>query len=106
MKDLKATIQITEIIREQPNGSYSAFCKELGLATCGKSFNEAQRRLHKATLLVLNSAIKREEIEQLLDEKDIPITESFEYDTPRLYNFCMTPNEWARPSFHNVKVGA
>jgi len=106
MKRKKATIQLTHLIREESEGKYSAFCKELGLATCAKSFEEAKRRLNKATLLVLNTATDKGEILGLLEEKGIPIYFGLKTNSPRSYNFNMTPKEWASPSFHKVLVGA
>jgi len=105
MKKIMATIQLTDLIKEEPEGVYSAFCTELGLATCAKSFKEAERRLDKAITLVLNTATENGEIWDLLREKNIPVYHSFEYDSPRSYSFLMTPNEWASPSFHKIVAG-
>jgi predicted RNase H-like HicB family nuclease len=73
MKKRMATIQLTHMIRVEGEGEYSAFCDELGLATCAGSFEEAKRRITKATIMVLNAATEKGEILDLLKGKGIPI---------------------------------
>lgn len=106
MKKKMATIQLTQLIKEESNGEYSAFCKELGLATCAKSFEEAKRRISKATMMVLNTATEKGEISDLLREKDIPVYFKVKPDYNRIYNVRMRPQEWASPTLHRVLVGA
>jgi predicted RNase H-like HicB family nuclease len=103
MKKHKGLIQLSEIIKEEADGNYSAFCVELGLATCASSFDEAKRRLNKSILLVLNTANEKEEISRLLKEKEIKLYLQ-RHDSPRAYNFNMTPNEWARSNFYYIII--
>jgi len=72
MPDKKAYIRLEMTIAKEGK-DYSAFCDELGLATCGITFEEAEHRLNKITIMTLNAATKRGEIEALLKERGIPL---------------------------------
>ena len=55
----------------EKDGRFSAFCDELGLATCAESKEAAMDRLKDITMLVLNTATERGEILALLEGRAI-----------------------------------
>ena len=55
----------------EKDGRFSAFCDELGLATCAESKEAAMDRLEDITMLVLNTATERGEILALLEGRAI-----------------------------------
>lgn len=95
-------IILTEIITEE-NGRYAAHSKELGLATCGNTFEEARRRIEAATVLVLNTATKKGEIDALLREKRIRVYSKDEIRMPR--RLSVPPRSWVSSHEHRVAVG-
>ena len=52
-------------------GQFMGRCMQLGLATSGKTHEEARRRIHKATHIVIEAARGRGELEALMVEKGI-----------------------------------
>ena len=70
-KEEKGYIRLTIRI-EKEDKAFSAFCEELGLATCGATFEEAEKRLKALTTSVLNTATKKGEIEALLKSSGVP----------------------------------
>ena len=57
----------------EEDGEYVAICDELGLATCGKDFEDAKSRLGTAITMVLNKATERGEVEEFLADKNITV---------------------------------
>ncbi len=102
MKEPMKMIQLSLIMEEEAKGVFTGYCEELGLVTCGHSFEEVERRLQKATGLVLNKATENKEIWQLLKEKGIPVYSTIEYDAQRMYGFNMKSSQWAKPYFHEL----
>ncbi len=64
-------IILAERIEPHPDGSASAFCDELGLATYGSSEKDAGKRPWTAIHAVLRDADGRGALGHLLDEKKI-----------------------------------
>ncbi len=95
-------ILLTEIIREE-EGKYIAFCRELGLATCGKSFEEARKRIEESTGLVLNAATRKGEINALLKEKRIRIYNVGELVTHR--RLAVRSESWITSHAHEIALG-
>ena len=110
MKTITASIGLKIGIREVSDGVYSAFCEELGLATCGSTFEEAEKRIDKSIRLVLDTATKKNEIEELLREKNICLCfEANETETVAmrpLKAMTLRLDEWIKPYIHRVKVPA
>ena len=100
MKDEGRYILLTHRIAEE-DGRFSAFCDELGLATCADSFLEAQKRLEAAVTMVLKEAAKRGEFHTLLSDRNIDLYLARPSEAAKPYGFTMKPNEWAsrRPTY-------
>jgi len=61
------------IKKDPEEGLFMAYCPDLQLATCAKTFEKAQERIDNAIRLVLDAATKRGELDKLLREYDIPL---------------------------------
>ena len=57
---------------EQENGLWSAYCDELGLASCGATKAEAKANLKNAVIAYCRALDKRGILEKTLKEKGIP----------------------------------
>jgi len=84
----------------EEDGEHVGICDELGLATCGKDFEDAKSRLASAILTVLNKATELGEIESLLAEKGISVHIPASTQTPIMsYNhFSLRPHECLSPT--------
>jgi predicted RNase H-like HicB family nuclease len=67
----RSHIILSERIELEPDGRYSAFCDDLGIATFAESHPKAQERLRSAILAILNEAQKEGEVLELLRSKEI-----------------------------------
>lgn len=83
----------------EEQGQHVGICDELGLATCGKDFAEAKRRLTNAIFLVLNKALERGEIDALLEEKGIEIQTAPQKQIMTFRQVSLRAHEWLTPSF-------
>ncbi len=68
-----AYLLLSERAEPEEDGTFSAFCDELGLATCANTESAAKARLRKAVLAVLNAATERGEIREYLGNKNVRI---------------------------------
>ncbi len=90
-------IVLSERLFEE-QGQYVGICDELGLATCGKDFMEAERRLHNAIHMVLNKATEKGDIEALLREKGIDVRTPPTRQIHTFNQISLRSHEWLSPS--------
>ena len=64
-------IILSERVEEEADGTYSAFCDELGLATCAPSYEKASVRLRRAMGFTLNTLTKEGLILKYLEERKV-----------------------------------
>ena len=64
-------ILLSERVQREPDGVYSAFCDELGLATCGDTADLAKTRLRSAARNVLNFSTKKGSVLEYLASRNI-----------------------------------
>lgn len=83
----------------EEQGQYVGVCDELGLATCGTDFNEAQRRLTDAMILVLSKATELGEFDALLKEKGIEIQTAPQKQIMTFHQVSLRAHEWLSPWF-------
>lgn len=69
-------IILSERIELESDGSYSAFCDDLGIATFAESHPKAQERLRSAILATLTAATQRGEVLELLKLREIRLYSS------------------------------
>jgi hypothetical protein len=68
-----AYLLLTERTIREDDGMWTAFCDELGLATCAESENAVSARLQKAVLAVLNAATLQGHLDQFLESRNLRI---------------------------------
>jgi len=61
------------VYKPEPEGGYSAFCPELGVASQGETIEEAEANLKEAVELYLESAKELGILERILGEAGIDI---------------------------------
>lgn len=86
----------------QEDGQFVSVCDDLGLSSCGKTFDEAQDHLASAISLVLNAAEQRGETAKLLAERQIPIHNQGETPFRRFDDISLRPHEWLSSSMLQV----
>lgn len=84
---------------------WSAYCKELGTATFGRSLPEADKRIKEAVLLHLNTLEDVGERERFFREHNI----EFHHDRPRKnITVCVSPraSTFIEPHVQRLPVGS
>ena len=84
---------------------WEAYCEELGTASFGKSFEDAQENIHEAIELHLNTLCEVGECERFLKERNISII----WDKPPEkipYNITLDPNLFVSKNYQQVPCTA
>lgn len=96
-------IRLTSIFQKEENGTWTAECKELGTATFGDSFEDAEMKLQEAIELHLNTLEEIGERERFFTENKIKIYTVKPPKSIRI-DFPIDPNANITPSFSNTIV--
>jgi predicted RNase H-like HicB family nuclease len=86
-------ISLTLEIRRE-DGQFAAYCRELGTATCGDTFEEAHKNIVEAVTLDLNTLEDIGERERVFKERGIRI-QSDRDDKEEAREVTLFPGSWA-----------
>lgn len=86
-------ISLTLEIRRE-DGQFAAYCRELGTATCGDTFEEAHKNIVEAVTLDLNTLEDIGERERVFKERGIRI-QSDRNDKEEAREVTLFPDSWA-----------
>jgi predicted RNase H-like HicB family nuclease len=103
MKDGQKYIELTFQICTE-DGQYAARCVELGTATCGDTFEEAERNLRDAVSLDVNSLEAYGERSRFFRERGIRIKTYRKPSRPVRSTLSVYPDTWA--ARERIPVGA
>lgn len=98
-------IVLSEKIKEEGPGLFSAFCSELDIATCANSMDEVVQKLHYTVLMVLNTAEAKGDISQYLKEKGVkvyPGTPPIALPKPKQTSQTVESGSWMRSHVHSL----
>ena len=95
MREGQKYVLLTYAIQKE-DGQYAAECVELGTASCGDTFEEAEANLHEAVQLDLNTLEEFGERRQFFRDRGIRLrTYKRPATAPRRVNRLVPSNAWA-----------